>query len=278
MTAHQKIGIISGGGQLPILLAQSCRSAERPFFMVALEGFADPEVLKPYPHDWSALGTVGRLTDLLQSNGCTHIVMAGKVSRPDFRALKLDWKGSKLLPKILKQMTHGDDSLFKVIVDQFEKDGFEVIGADMLLQHLLAPAGLLTATAPTEQNQADIARARTVVATIGELDIGQGAVICEDLVLAVEAAEGTDKMLERCAALPETVRGTPNNRRGVLLKMPKPDQERRVDLPTIGTQTIDGAAKAGLAGIAVAAGGSFIIDRDAVIERANNNGLFVIGF
>lgn len=274
---REKIGIIAGGGQLPVMLAESCLSSQTPFFIVALEGQASQEDLQPYPFDWSAMGTAGKLFDLLKSNECTKVVMAGKVGRPDFRSMKLDWRGSKILPTVIKRFALGDDSLFKAIVDIFEKEGFEVIGLDSLLEELVAPEGVLGKVIPSEQDEADIERAKQVAQSLGKLDIGQGAVICNQLVLAVEAAEGTDKMLERCASLPENVRGTPQSRRGVLLKMPKPEQERRVDLPTIGVNTVELCQKAGLSGIAIAAGGSLIVDRVNVIQLADKYGMFIKG-
>jgi len=272
-----KIGIIAGGGQLPVLLAQSCSAGKRPFFVLALEGHAEADALAPFPHDWTALGTVGRTTQLLKAHQCTHVVLAGTVTRPDVKSLKLDIKGSRLLPRIVRSMGKGDDSLFKVIVDQFEKDGFVVIGPDSLLDHLLAPAGTWGTVQSSPGDDRDIIRAQQVVEAIGKLDIGQGAVVCDELVIAVEAAEGTDKMLERCADLSVNIRGTAENRRGVLLKMPKPGQERRVDLPTIGPRTVEACARAGLSGIAVAAGGSLVLDLDTVVCLADRHGMFVKG-
>jgi hypothetical protein len=143
---------------------------------------------------------------------------------------------------------------------------------------LLAQPGAWGAVAPNPQQQKDIASAAKIAAAIGSYDVGQGVVVCDGIVLAVEAQEGTDAMLRRVSELPMTVRGTPEARRGVLVKRPKPIQERRIDLPTMGVRTIEGAAKAGLAGVAVEAGGALVVRRDEVIAAADRAGVFVVGF
>ncbi len=273
-----KLGIIAGGGKLPLLVIEACRNAGRPFFVIALSGFADSRDYADVEPVWASFGQVGRVLSLLKREGCGQVLMAGHAKRPDFRALKLDWKAAKLLPRVLSAARSGDDALLSLMVQVFEEEGFAVIGADEVVDNLLMPAGLLTAHRPDAQDIADIERGVDVLAAMGALDIGQGVVICHQLVLAVEAVEGTDAMLDRCRSLPSDVRGRPEARRGVLVKMPKPGQERRVDLPTIGSRTVEKAALAGLSGIAVAAGSTLVIDRETLVARANEKGLFVVGF
>jgi DUF1009 family protein len=183
-----------------------------------------------------------------------------------------------MMPKVLAAARSGDDALMRVILQEFEREGFTVVGPEAAFAGLLAPAGVLGAHAPDETMHADMVKAAAVAAALGKWDVGQGCVVCEGLVLALEAAEGTDAMLARVAALPAAVRGSGADRRGVLVKRTKPIQERRIDLPTIGVSTIEGAAAAGLAGVAVEAGGALIVDRDDVIARADALGLFVFGF
>jgi DUF1009 family protein len=166
----------------------------------------------------------------------------------------------------------------RTILEYFEKDGFRVLGSDEAARQLLAPQGLLGTVTPTEQDKADIAKAVAVIRAMGAHDIGQAAIVCEGLVLTVEAAEGTDAMLRRAATLPETVRGSDRARRGVLVKAPKPAQERRMDLPVIGSTTLDLAKAAGLRGIAVQAGGALVLQRTALAANADAAGIFILGF
>src|SRR5690606_28161768 len=183
--------------------------------------------------------------------------------RPDLKTLQLDDVAMSMLPAILAAMPQGDDALLRAVLNEHEKAGFRVVGAESVRQDLGAPPGAWGAGQPTDQHKRDIGKAAKVAAASGAFDIGQGVVVCDGLVLAVEAQEGTDAMLCRVAELPTTIRGTPQARRGVLVKRPKPIQERRIDLPVIGVRTIEGAAAAGLAGI---------------VAAANRAGLFVYGF
>ncbi len=272
-----KLGIVAGGGRLPLLLTESCHAEGRPYHVLLLDGFAEEKDYKSYTYGWTHLGALGKTAETLKDKGCTQVVMAGHVRRPDLKKLKLDWRATKLLPQLLGAARRGDDALLSVVVKSLEEDGLKVVGADDVLAHLLISEGPQGRHHPSESDLADIERAKSVVTDIGALDIGQGAVICNQLVLAVEAVEGTDEMLKRCAAISTDLRGTAEARRGVLLKMPKPGQERRVDLPTIGVQTIQRAADAGLAGVAVAAGGALVLDQQHVIELADELGLFVVG-
>jgi DUF1009 family protein len=206
------------------------------------------------------------------------VVFAGNVSRPDFKNLKLDFKGLSLLPKVISEARKGDDALLRVLVGEFEKNGFHVIGSDEAHASLLAPAGLIAGPPPSEAMMQDMRVAARVAAATGTLDIGQGCVVCDGLVLAVEAQEGTDEMLRRCAALPAAIRGAEGARRGVLAKRPKPVQERRIDLPTTGVSTVELAAAAGLAGIAIEAGGALMLNRPRMEQRAAELGIFIYGF
>lgn len=271
-----RLGIIAGGGNLPLRLAATCADTGRPFLVLAIEGYADKAV-EAFPHEWVSIGRVGHAVALLKRAGCTEIVFAGVVRRPDFSKIKLDWRGARLLPKVVRAAASGDNALLKTILDEFAEEGFRIVGAEEVFAGLLAKPKVLTRTAPAARDERDIARAVETVRALGRLDIGQGAVVCEGLVLAVEAAEGTDKMLERVAALPPEIRGSAAARRGVLVKLPKPAQERKVDLPTIGVETVERAAAAGLAGIAVEAGAALIIDEANTIARADELGLFVAG-
>lgn len=271
------LGLIAGLGELPVAIAENAVATGKGVYVLRLRGFEEAR-LAEYPGSIVGLGEVGTVMERLRAAGCRDVVFAGNVSRPDFKNLKLDMKGIALLPKVIAQARKGDDALLRVMIMEFEKNGFNVIGSDAVHASLVAPAGLIAGPALTDSMMQDIEVGARVAAATGTLDIGQGCVVCDGLVLAVEAQEGTDEMLRRCATLPETIRGTPDIRRGVLVKRPKPVQERRIDLPTTGVSTVELAAAAGLAGIAVEAGGALMLNRSLMERRAAELGIFIFGF
>jgi len=271
-----KLGLIAGGGGLPVEIATACRQAGRPLFVVRLRGFAGPE-LAAFPGADIGLAELGKCIRALKAAGCESVCFAGQVSRPDFAALRPDVRGLKALPGLIAAARHGDDGLLRALLQEFEKEGFTIEGADEAMGDLRLPAGALGKVRPGPDHAGDIARGLHVARELGRLDIGQGAVVCDGLVLAVEAQEGTDAMLRRVADLPGAVRGIPEAPRGVLAKAPKPIQETRVDLPTIGLGTIQRAARAGLAGVVGEAGRLLVLDRAEVIALADELGLFVFG-
>ncbi|WP_374513524.1 LpxI family protein [Brevundimonas sp.] len=271
-----KLALIAGGGALPLSVAARCEAEGRPVFVVRLAGFADPH-LGHYPGVDAGMAEIGRILSAMKKADCKAVCLAGMVSRPDFRTLKPDFKGATLLPGIVKAATQGDDALLRKILSVFEAEGFAVEGADDILGGESLPAGALGAVAPTAEQLSDLRKALHVAEKSGELDIGQGSVVCDGLVLAVEAQEGTDAMLVRVAGLPADLRGSPGDRKGALAKAPKPIQDLRVDMPVIGARTVELAAAAGLAGIGGVAGRLIVIDRPAIIEAADRLGLYVWG-
>ncbi len=271
-----KLGLIAGGGELPVALADACLVAGRPLFVLRLRGFGGA-ALERFPGVEVGIAELGRLFDILRREGCGAVCLAGQVKRPDFSALKPDLRGLRSLPSAIAAARKGDDALLRFLVAEFEQEGFVVEGADQVHAGLTLPAGPLGRHAPAPEHQADLAQALHVAQAIGRLDIGQAVAVAGGVVLAVEAQEGTDAMLARCATLSPALRGAAEMRRGVLVKWPKPIQERRIDLPTLGPATVEGAAAAGLAGIAGEAGGLLVLQREAVIEAADRLGLFVVG-
>jgi UDP-2,3-diacylglucosamine hydrolase len=265
------LGIIAGGGPLPGQVAAAAQAAGRPVFITALEGFAEPEIVAPYPHRFFRLGALGAIRQALRENGCIDIVMIGPVKRPSFLALRPDVEGAKLLAKIGRAAFAGDDGLLAAIVRVLSEDGFHVLGAHDIVSDVLGPPGLLTATAPDASAMADVQRGIEVLKVVGAADIGQACVVQQGIVLAVEAVEGTDAMLSR---IPGLARPGPA---GVLVKLAKPGQERRADLPTIGLATIRHAQQAGLRGVAFEAGGTILTDRVLMIEAADAAGIFLLG-
>jgi DUF1009 family protein len=271
-----RLGLIAGGGGLPLALAAHCRGAGRPYFVIRLRGFADA-ALEAHPGDIAGIAEIGRIVRLARDAGCQSLCFAGLVRRPDFAALKPDLRGLAWLPGAAMAARKGDEALLRFLMGEFEKEGFAIEGAHEVMGDLALPPGPLGRLAPGAEHDEDMAKAIRVARAIGELDIGQGAVVCDGLTLAVEAQEGTDALLRRAAELPADLRGTPERRRGVLAKVAKPIQEERVDLPTIGVATVEGAARAGLAGIVGIAGKMLVIDRAAVAAAADAAGLFVVG-
>jgi UDP-2,3-diacylglucosamine hydrolase len=272
------LGIIAGGGELPIAIAESARDRGQTVFVLALEGLADSPEIEAFSHAQASLGELGKAFRALKDSGCENVTLAGRVARPEWSALRLDTRGALALPKVVAAALKGDDAIMRTMIGFFEKDGFRVIGTAEAAPDLIAPKGVYGRHKPDAQALNDIALARQVVKTMGALDIGQAVAVCDGLVLAVEAAEGTDAMLERLVHLPKAVRGSEQKRRGVVVKAPKPRQDRRVDLPVIGTRTVELAAAGGLAGIAIEAGSALIMRKARMIEAADRLGVFVMGF
>jgi UDP-2,3-diacylglucosamine hydrolase len=266
-----KLAVLAGGGPLPSQVIGAARAAGRDVFVLAFEGETDPGVVEGVPHQWVTLGAIGRALKALHAAEARDVVMIGPVHRPSLATMKLDWRGLQILTRLGLGAGFGDDRLFKAIVGELEGEGFRVIGADEVIDELLAPGGLLTRAGPDPVAARDIELGIEIAVRLGELDVGQAVVVQQGLVLGVEAVEGTDQLLARCAGLR---RGGPG---GVLVKLKKPKQERRADLPTIGPKTVQAAAAAGLAGIAVHACNCLIIERAGVIEAADRAGMFVIG-
>jgi hypothetical protein len=270
------LGIVAGGGSLPFAVADAVRHTGRGVVIFALRGWADPAV-ETRPHHWIALGQFGRLFRLARAAGCRDIVFIGTLSRPPLSRIRLDWTTVRLLPRVLRAFRGGDDRLLSGVGQIFEHHGFRLLGAHEVAPEILVPVGPLGSRAPGERERADIERALALLAAIGPYDVGQAAVVADGHVLAVEAAEGTDRMLERVATLRRDGRVHSRAGTGVLVKAPKPGQDRRFDLPSIGPQTVESAAGAGLAGVAVVAGTTIIAEADRVARLADERGLFVIG-
>ncbi len=269
--AGPALGILAGGGQLPGKVAAAARAAGRDVFLVGLEGFAEPAVLAPWPHEIIRIGAAGRILAALRGHGCRDLVLIGPVRRPSLLDLRPDAEGARMLARIGRAAFAGDDGLLAAIVKVLGEEGFRVVGAQDVLSEALAPAGQLSRAGPDAMAMADIRRGIAVARALGSVDVGQGCVVQQGIVLAVEAAEGTDAMLARSASLARPGPG------GVLVKLVKPGQDRRADLPTIGPGTIEAAAAAGLRGLAFEAGGTILAEREASIATADAAGLFLLG-
>lgn len=265
-----KLGILAGGGALPGRLVDLCRREKRACFVLAFEGHTDPASVAGAEHAWLRLGSAASGIEILRQAGVAELVMAGAVNRPSLADLKPDLGTARWLARI-GIGSSGDDGLLRSIIRALEAEGFAVRGIDEVMTGLIAEAGTYGRIDPDEAAWVDIERGVAVAKALGAADVGQSVVVQQGLVLAVEALEGTDAMLSRAA---ELRRGGPG---GVLVKVTKPQQDRRADLPSIGPCTVEGSARAGLKGIAIEARGVLIIDREAIIHAADAAGLFVVG-
>lgn len=268
------LGIIAGAGELPRMLMRACVEMGRPYYVIALQDFADEATAQEAGelHTVVRIGAIGKALDLLRAHGAFELVLAGKVTRPKISSVRPDLKGAKLLARIGTHLLSGDNELLSSIVEFLEEEGFRVCGADDVMRDLLAPEGMIGSIYPDKRAQSDIEIGARQARAIGALDIGQAVIVQNGQILGVEAIEGTDELISRCAPLkPE-----PNG--GVLVKVKKPQQEKRVDLPTIGIETVERIAECGFAGIAVEAGASLIIGRREVARRADALGVFIVGF
>ncbi len=262
------LGLVAGSGNLPFMVIEACRVTGRLLFVLALRGHTDPALVREVPHAWIRLGAMGYGLGLLHRAGVREVVLTGAIRRPSLWELQHDRCTMAFLANL---QALGDGGALKVVIQALEAEGFRIVGVEDVVKDLVAPLGLYGECTPDEQAWADIRHGVKIARAIGTLDIGQGAVVQQGRVLAVEAAEGTDAMLARCRTLAHQEPG------GVLVKICKPGQERRADLPTIGTTTLDNVAAAGLRGIAIEAGGTLIVNRHAVIAQANRLCLFIIG-
>jgi DUF1009 family protein len=271
------IAIICGGGSFPGAVAEAIIRGGRQPVMFGLKGWADPKIIERHTHHWIAIGQVGRFFRLAREEHCREVLFIGSLLRPPLRQVRLDWQTIRLLPRVARAFRGGDDGLLSGIAGMAEDGGLRVIGVRDVAPEVFVPEGVFGRHQPLERDRSDIARGMKLIAALGPFDVGQAAIVANNHVLAVEAAEGTDNMLARIADLRRQGRVTTPSGVGVLVKAPKPGQDRRIDLPSIGPRTIEGAARAGLAGVAVAAGSTIIAEAAAVIAAADREKIFVAG-
>ncbi|HZV21707.1 MAG TPA: UDP-2,3-diacylglucosamine diphosphatase LpxI, partial [Hyphomicrobiales bacterium] len=269
---HRRIGIIAGEGTLPAAVARAAQERGCDPFIIALS--SAPADIENFPHHRVQIGEVGRILRILRREGCTSLVFVGRLRRPNVWRIRVDTGFLRLLPELLPLLKGGDDKVLRGVARFFERRGFEVFGTHQVAPHLLAPAGSFGRVQPSSRDREDMALGLQVLKALGPFDIGQAVAIAHNYVLAVEAAEGTDAMLERCRSLNNWGSAS---RKGVLVKAPKQGQDLRLDLPAIGPRTVDLAADAGLAGIAVQAGAVLLANSEELVEKADRGGIFLYG-
>ena len=271
------VGIIAAGGVMPFAVANSLIARGLDPIMFALRGVCDPQAVKRFRHHWIFLGQLGRAIKLFRSENCQDLVFIGALVRPALTEIRLDWGTLRVIGPILAAFRGGDDHLLSGIGRILERDGFRMVGIKDVAPDVLMPEGCLTRAQPAQTAIADIAKGRDVLRALSPFDIGQAAVVIDGHVVGVEDIEGTDGLLARIARLRGEGRIRAKAGRGVLVKAPKSGQDLRFDLPTIGPRTIEGAHKAGLAGIAIVAGHTIVVEPQIMIEAADASGLFVMG-
>jgi DUF1009 family protein len=270
MTEFSKIGVIAGGGMMPVEIVKSCRERGIEVHVAGLQPWADEAMYQDVNHTMARLGEVGKIMKFFKSHDVTELVLAGGIKRPTLKELIPDFEAVKILAKVaLNKKT--DDGLFRAVIGEIEARGFHVLGIEEIVPEMLFQEGVYGRVKPSSDDMEDIRRGVEIVRALGSVDVGQAVVIQEGIVLAVEAVEGTDAMLSRAALLKKPGKAP------VMIKILKPGQDTRVDLPAIGLQTIEQLKKYGIGGIAVEAGGILVIERQAVITAADAARIFIIG-
>ncbi len=271
------IGLIAAGGVMPFAVADSLVARGLNPVLFALKGACDPVRVERFRHHWISVGQVGRAVKLFRSENCRDLVFIGTLVRPALSEIRLDWGTVRVIGRVWAAFRGGDDHLLSGIGRILEQDGFRMVGLRDVAPDLLMPEGCITRAAPDQSAAADIARGRDVLRALSPFDIGQAAIVIDGHVVGVEDIEGTDGLLARAAHLRAEGRIRAKAARGVLVKAPKSSQDLRFDLPTIGPRTIEGAAKARLAGVAIVAGNTIVVEPQTMIEAADAAGLFVTG-
>ena len=274
---NSTVAIVCGGGSLPFALADAAQRRGRRAILFALIGWADPERVANYPHHWWRMGQFTRLIRIAEQEGCRDIVFIGSVTRPSWWQIRPDFRALWYVPQLIHLFRGGDDRLQSGVGRIVEQYGFRLLGPQDVAPELMMPLGPLSSRLPSERDRADIARGLAVLRATSPFDIGQAVVVAHNQVLAVEGPEGTDQALARVAELRRIGRIRTPAGVGVLVKAPKIGQDQRLDLPSIGPQTVDRAVAARLAGIAIVAGSSIVAEPEWLTVAADRAKMFVVG-
>lgn len=277
MSHEGPLALICGGGSLPLAVADYVIARGREVLLFPLRGAAEARDYAQRPHHWIHPGQFGKFARIARAADCRDLVLIGSLVRPSLWQIRPDWQALRLLPAIARAFRGGDDYLLSSIGRLVEQRGFRLLGAHEVAPDILVPEGTLGRVRPSDRDQADMSFGLDYLRAAGPFDIGQAVVVAGRHVLAVEAAEGTDQMLARVAELRRNGRLRGGSGTGVLVKAPKAGQDLRFDLPSVGPQTVAGAAAAGLAGVAVTAGSTVIAEPARLIEAADRANLFVLG-
>ena len=271
------LAMLCGGGSLPLAVADRVAAGGRPVVLFPLRGAAEGIAVERFPHHWVHIGQIGKFLRLARAAGCRDVVFIGSLVRPSLWQVHPDLKGLRLLRRVLAAYRGGDNHLLSSMGKVLEDEGLHLVGAHEVAPEILVPEGRLGRVQVSERDRADIDLGLDYLRTAGRFDIGQAVVVAGRHVLAVEAAEGTDAMLARVAEMRANGRVRAPRGTGVMVKAPKPAQDRRFDLPSIGPRTVEGASRAGLAGIAVVAGSTIVAELEQLVAAADRDNIFVVG-
>lgn len=266
-----KLAILAGGGVLPQMIVEERAKQGEETFVIAFYGITDPEWIRSHPHQWIRLGQLGKALKIIKKQSSDKIVFAGHVRRPSWNQIRPDFQGLKMLWR-LKRQKIGDDALLRQLANVFAQEGCELVGANDILPQCLMPAGQLSSSDVTDADWKDIHFATSILTQWAKMDQGQSIVVQNGLILGIEAIEGTDELIKRCGMYKRPGRGP------ILVKIKKPQQDVRLDLPTVGEDTIRNAIDAGFAGIAVQEQQALFLQPGTATELADKNGLFITGF
>ncbi len=271
------VAIVCGGGSLPLRVAEAAAARGRKVVLIGIRGVADPQIAR-FPHAWIRVGEGGGVRRAVVRHGCRELCMIGHMTRPNLASLGFDWETLRMAGRIARLFVGGDDRLLTGVARMMEEMcGVKVVGAHEIAPEIVASEGKMGRYGAQARDLADIRTGLAVLRALGPHDVGQAVVVGEGRVWGIEAAEGTDGLLERVAAMRHNGRIRVPFGVGVLVKAPKPGQDLRVDLPAVGPQTIEGAARAGLAGVAVQADATLVAEPDKLVEAADRAKLFILG-
>lgn len=272
----KKIGLIVGAGQLPYDLVLNKAKAIAPIYVIGINGVSDEKTLN-LCDEKVGLGDIGKIINIFKNHNINEIGIIGYIKRPDFSKISFDFLGLKILPKLVLAAKNGDDAIMRVILNEFENNDLKIMPPEAIFPHITSKNGALGDFCPNQNNFDDIEKAKLILNDLGKYDIGQAIVVIDGCVAAIEAQEGTDEMLKRVANLPKHLIGNEAQKKGILLKIPKTAQDLRIDLPTIGIETIKNAIKANLCGIAFVKNKAIIAQEEELIQIANENKMFLFG-
>ncbi len=267
----KKIGIIAGAGYLPMHVFEACKKHNIPAVVVGLENETSFELYNDEDIKKFKIHSISKIIDFLREEGVDSVTLAGKVKRAKISRLLLDLKGAKLFARVIKNGLE-DNSILKTIIEFLEDEGFEIIAPEKIATNIILTKGFLTVNKPDKVAEDDIKKGIKILKGIASFDVGQALIIQNGLVLGVEAAEGTDELIKRCGEIKQEGEGP------ILIKVIKPGQDKRVDLPCLGPDTIINAGKFGIRGIASEAGSTLILDQNNTLKLADKLGIFIYGF
>jgi DUF1009 family protein len=277
-----RLGLIAGNGRFPFLLLDAARAQGFAVTVAAIREETDPEINHRGAVDekisvhWLSLGELSRLIDVFHQEGVSMAVMAGQVKHKQiFSHIRPDWRLAKLL---LNLRTRNTDMLLGAVAKVLGDEGIELISSTSFLEPLLAPEGVLTKRAPDEEERKNIEYGLNVARSVAGFDIGQTVVVAAQACVAVEAMEGTDAAIERAGSLMRTLdeQASTLERRLTVVKVAKPKQDMRFDVPVIGIGTVETMIAAGATCLSVEAGRTLLFDRDSLVERANRAGIAIV--